>query len=138
MLLASYSGDGYTIYMKFIIYPKIRFVVVALLLLSYLFVGASAHLEAFNQLFSFGTCPEQVAQAKTTQPIPTKVCWTQYKHIPVVTKIAPTPAVIVLSLEFPQLERYDLIVVSINTLIRPNPDVSPFSSRAPPVKPAIS
>lgn len=119
-------------------HQRIRHIVVTLLLVSYLFVGASAHLEAFNQLLGLGTGPQEVAQAKSAQPIPTRVCWTQYKHVPAVTKIAPVPQAVVSSLEFPQLERFDFIHVSINILICPTPDVSPFSSRAPPVKPAVS
>ncbi|MCX6143039.1 MAG: hypothetical protein NTZ35_07450 [Ignavibacteriales bacterium] len=117
---------------------RIQHIVVTLLLVSYLFVGAAAHLDAFSQLLGLGEGPQKVAQTKPTHPLPTTLCWTQYKHIPAVTKIAPAPPAVVSSLEFPQLERYDVILVSISTLICPNPDVSPFFSRAPPVKPAFS
>jgi hypothetical protein len=117
---------------------RIKHIVVALLLVSYLFVGAVAHLDAFNQLLGFGKGPQKIAQTKPTHPVPTKVYWTQYKHIPAITKIAPAPPAVVASLEFPRLEQFAFILVSINTLICPELDVSPFSSRAPPVKPAIS
>jgi len=111
---------------------------VSLLLVSYLFVGAAAHLDAINQLLGLGKGPQKIAQTKPTHPVPTKVYWTQYKHIPAVTKIAPAPPAVVSALEFPRPERYDLVPVFIVTLICPNPDVSPSSSRAPPVKPAVS
>ena len=117
---------------------RIQHIVVTLLLVSYLFVGAAAHLDVLNQLVGLGEGPQRVAQTKQTHPVPTTVCWTQYKHIPAVTKIAPAPPAVFSSLEFPRLEQYVLILASINTLICPNADVSPFSSRAPPVKPAVS
>ena len=119
-------------------FKRIQHIVVTLLLVSYLFVGAVAHLDAFNQLVGLGKGPQKIAQTKPTHPVPTKVCWTQHKHIPAVTKIAPAPAAVVSSLELPRLEQYAVIPVSINTLICPELDVSPFSSRAPPVKPAVS
>jgi len=119
-------------------FKRIQHIVVTLLLVSYLFVGAVARLDAFNQLVGLGKGPQKIAQTKPSHPVPTKVYWTQYKHIPAVTKIAPAPPAVVSSLEFPRLEQYAVILVSINTLICPELDVSPFSSRAPPVKPAVS
>jgi hypothetical protein len=117
---------------------RIQHIVVILLLVSYLFVGAAAHLDAFGELLGLGEGSQKVAQTKPTHPVPTTACWTQYKHIPTVTKIAPAPPAVVSSLEFPRLERNVLIHVSISTLICPDPDVSPFSSRAPPLKQAVS
>jgi hypothetical protein len=117
---------------------RIQHIVVTLLITSYLFVGVAANLDAFNQLLGLGTGPQKVAQTKPTQPAPTTVCWTQYKHIPAGAKIAPAPPAVVSSLEFPRLERYVLVHVSTNTLICPNADVSPYSSRAPPLKQAVS
>ncbi len=117
---------------------RIQHIVSALLIVAYLFVGAAAQLDAFNQLLPLGKGPQRVAQSKPTHPVPAKVCWTQYKHIPAITKIAPAPPAVLSSLEFPRLERYDFILISVIPLIYPNPDASPFSSRAPPLKPAVS
>lgn len=119
---------------KFIMPQKDRHIVIALLLISYIFVNASAHLEFIGIV----TGAQQVTQAKPTQPVPTKVCWTQSKHIPAVTKIAPNPPAIILSLEFPRLGLYGIILISTFTLICPNPDISSFSSRAPPIKSVVS
>ncbi len=91
---------------------KIRHIVTALLLISYLFVGAVAHLDAFDQLFWFVASHQKLSETKPTQSVPVKVCWTQHKHIPTVARIAPISPTLSLSHDFPRQERLDLISVS--------------------------
>jgi len=108
-------------------------IVCALLVFSYVFVGAAAHLDTFSQLLALGSGPQKVSRTIPTPPAPAKLYWTQHKHIPTVTKTAPAPPAAVSSLEFPPLEQYEFIIIPFNTLICPQADVSTVSSRAPPV-----
>ncbi len=130
--LAWYRGT------EFFVLKRTQHIVSTLLVSSYLFVGAAAHLNSFNLLFLFWLGPEKVVQTKPGRPIPAKVYWTQYKHIPAVTKIAPASSAVVQSHEFPRLQQYLLIPLLPGVPIWSNGEVSPFSSRAPPVKPVVT
>lgn len=123
---------------RFLMHSKVQHIVVVLLVCSYVFVGAAAHFDAFSHLFGFGTDPHKVAQTNPTQPAPTKVYWTQYKHIPAVTKSLPASLAVVSSFEFPRLQRYGLLPAPFEALICPMADISTVSSRAPPESPAVS
>jgi len=109
-----------------------RHIVVAVLLTSYLLVGVIAHLDAFTQFLGFGSHPVQVTQSKPDRPIAAKVYWTQYKHIPSVTK-APTPSPAVVALpEPPPAQRRDLLRPMCAVAIDPVATLPCRSSRAPP------
>jgi hypothetical protein len=123
---------------RFHMTKRIQNIVVTLLLVSYLFVGAAAHLDALNRFLGVGEGPHKVGQTRPIHPLPTTVCWTQYKHIPAVTKIAPAPPAVVSSVEPPRLEQYILVIIPTTTSTYSTPDVSPFSSRAPPLKHTMS
>jgi hypothetical protein len=117
---------------------RIQHIVSTLLVVCYLFVGAAAHLDAFNHLLGFGEGPQKVAQTKPIHPVPGKVYWTQYKHISSLIKIAPVSPAVVQTDEFPRSQQYSLLSLVFNVLICPSTDVSPFSSRAPPADSTIS
>jgi hypothetical protein len=112
--------------------------VIGLLLTSYIFVGAVAHLESMGRLFEFDSKPAKVEQGRPAQPIPARVYWTQHKHVPSFTKAVPFSPVLVAPCDFPDLERFSPLFVPENI------DVAPFLftirtfSRAPPLPAVIS
>ncbi len=112
---------------------KIQHIVLVALLASYLLVGVLAHLEALSLFLGFGTHPLQVTQSKPARPIAAKVYWTQYKHIPSVTKIsAPSPALLSAP-ELPHPQRYGVLPAVSGVAIHPAPALSSYYSRAPPI-----
>jgi hypothetical protein len=117
---------------------RIQHILVTLLVFSYLFVGVTAHLDALNAHFIFRTDSQRLVLPKSTPPVPAKVCWTQYKHIPSVTKMMPTSATVLASDELPGLQGLGLISVLVTVIIHPAQDVSVLASRAPPKSLALS
>jgi hypothetical protein len=88
---------------------QIQYIVTGLLLTSYIFVGAVAHLEGFGGLFSFDNGPHKVERGRPPQPPPTIVCWNQYKHIPSSTDGPPISQAVINHAEWPRLEQYTRI-----------------------------
>jgi len=85
-------------------FRQIQHIVVGLLLTSYLFVGAVAHLESIGRFFQFDSKPEKVEQQRPTQPMPERVYWTQHKHIPAFTKVVSFSPATVTPCELLRLE----------------------------------
>ena len=112
---------------------RMRHIVVSLLLTSYLFVGAVAHLESIGKLFQFDSKPEKVGQQQPARPMPVRAYWTQHKHIPQFTKIAPLSLAAVASFRLLRPERF------VTLFSTENPGVTAVFftvctfSRAPPL-----
>ena len=103
------------------------------LLASYLLVGVLAHLEALTQFLGFGIHPHQVTRNKPVSKAPAKVYWTQYKHIPVVTKVpVPSPAVLHTP-ETPRGQHYDRLSTAPVMVTHPARYYPSSTPRAPPV-----
>ena len=117
---------------------RIQHIVIGLLLTSYLFVGALAPFDSFGKLIAYGTGPAKVEQHKPTLPIPAKVCWTQYKHIPSFTKVVSFSAALVIPLKSPRLEFCVSLPVPSDAMVTLLQDDASVSSRAPPLLSAIS
>ena len=112
---------------------KIQHSVLALLLASYLLVGVLGHLPSLYQFFGFGTGSCTLTQSKPSRPVTSKVYWTQYKHIPAVSRIVvPSPAALTAPNFFHQEALFCLINLEGSKL---TPHTLPHSqhSRAPPV-----
>ena len=119
-------------------FNRIQHIVVGVLLTSYLFVGAVAHLESIGRLFQFDSKPEKIEQQRPTQPIPERVCWTQHKHIPSFTKVVSFSPALVASCEFPHPERFSPLLVPENTDIDLFFFTTSTFSRAPPLSTVTS
>lgn len=117
---------------------RTQYIVVSFLLTSYLFVGALAPLESFGKLIAYGAGPAKVEQQRPTQPIPARVCWTQYKHIPSFTKVTQLSPALITPLASPPLELYTPLHVPLATWVTPSQDNTSVSSRAPPLPSAAS
>jgi hypothetical protein len=111
---------------------RVRHITVGLLLTSYLFVGAMAHLESIGTLFQFDSKPEKVGQQQPTRPVPARAYWTQHKHIPQFTKIvSPSPAAVI-SCEPSRPERFATLLTTENRGVTAIFSTSCNFSRAPP------
>jgi hypothetical protein len=117
---------------------RIQHIVTGLLLTSYLFVGALAPLESFGKLIAFGTGPAKVEQHKPARPVPAKVCWTQYKHIPSFIKVTLLSSALVTPLALHPLELHTLLPVLSDVWVTVSQENTSVSSRAPPLLSAIS
>lgn len=117
---------------------RTQHIIISLLLTSYLFVGAVAHLESIGHFFSFDERPQKLDRGRAAQPPLAVVCWNQYKHIPSFAQdLSLSPAVITQG-ERPPREHY--------TRISAPADVNPrlfrinvcLASRAPPLSAVAS
>jgi len=117
---------------------RIQHIVVGLLLTSYLFVGALAHLESIGHLFTFGSKPEKVEQQRPAQPVPARVHWTQHKHIPSFTKVFSLSPALVIPLKSPRLEFCTSLHVPSDVVATLLQDEASVSSRAPPLLSSVS
>ena len=109
----------------------IRYTVVILFLVSYVFLGAIGHLEVLTVL-GFGTNPHMFTQAKAGHPQTTKVYWTQYKHIPTTVKISAPSPVILVNPEKHHAHAHRIVYTTGNPGTLSESFVSFHSSRAPP------
>ena len=114
-------------------FNRIQHTIVGLLLTSYLFVGALAHLEPMGRLFQYDSKPQKVYERKPATPSPEMVYWTQYKHIPSFTKIVSFSPAFVAACEPPPLERFFSLLALKNTEADPFLFTACTSSRAPPL-----
>jgi len=113
-------------------FAKTRHIVTCLLLTSYIFVGAVAHLRGFGNLFSFDSKPQKVEQSKSAPPSPVRVFWTQHKHIPSVTKALSAQPALVTFYEWPQNERVSRFFPVPVTRPCLSPEIVHLFPRAPP------
>jgi hypothetical protein len=113
-------------------------IVVGLLLVSYLFVGSLARLESFGKLIALGAGPAKVERHQPTRPMPAKICWTQYKHIPSFVKVTLLSSALITALALTPLEFRSLLPVSSDVSIILPQENATSSSRAPPLHSAIS
>jgi len=106
--------------------------VVGLLLVMYVGVGVLGHLEVLT-LLGFGSRQNAIHQAQSPYQKPTRLFWSQYRHLPsTVTVSAPSPCVVVA----PALpHRLELLIgtFAMQSEVRLSSIGSPRTARAPPL-----
>lgn len=108
-----------------------NYIIIFLLLFSYVLLGAIGHLETLI-LSGFGTNPQHITKPADSHSSTFKVYWTQHKHIPSSVKISvPSPAVFTPP-EVPRICMYGIAFTQDESSILLDPLFSLHSSRAPP------
>jgi len=106
--------------------------VIVLLLLSYMLVGVGNFLESLT-IFGFRSTSQQIEQAKSGPLTVSKVCFTQYKHIPTTVKVeVPSPAICI-EPESYHLQPFRNLYTFGPVIIHLDPLISLYFSRAPPL-----
>lgn len=113
-------------------HQRLKHITIALLLGSYLFVGAVAQFEAFSHIFG-GYKASSFTQTKSDNSATSKVYWTQHKHIPSFVKIVvPTPEAVVFNYCSSQ-QQYIIVSFVFCQTAHSAPPLSLHSTRAPPI-----
>lgn len=114
-------------------FSRIQDITTGILLASYLFVGAVAHLESIGELFAFGSKPEKVERQRPGRPTPNRVYWTQHKHLPPFTKVVSFSPATIAPCQPSRLERFSPLFVPENTEAFACSFRAHTFSRAPPL-----
>jgi len=112
---------------------RFKHITIALLLGSYLFVGAVAQFEAFSHIFGISHKSSSFTQTKPDNSATSKVYWTQHKHIPSFVKIVvPSPEVVLLD-DYSSELQYIIVPFVFCQTAHSAPPFSLHSTRAPPI-----
>jgi hypothetical protein len=114
-------------------HQRFKHITVALLLGSYLFVGAVAQFEAFSHIFGISHKSSSFTQTKPDNSATSRVYWTQHKHIPSFVKIVvPSLEAVVFNYCSSQ-QQYIVVPIVFCQRAHSASSLSPHPTRAPPI-----